>query len=177
MRLEELKKPFSVEKIHWRVGATNVDSRTHKLKWGEEPVGIPLAYIDARDLYERLDEVCGAENWQIRYPQANGKTTCEIGIRIDGEWIWKANGCGDTQVEAEKGAYSDAAKRAGVPWGIAAYLYDMPSMWVALKKKGNTYVIQDDQYTELAKAHNKLARQVQIPFTDEEANMLVARIR
>jgi len=48
--------------------------------------------------------VCGAL-WQNEHPDPNGKTTiCRIGLKIDGEWIWRADGAGDTKVEAEKGA-------------------------------------------------------------------------
>ena len=132
MELKKLKDPFPIEKIRWRTGARSKDKKK----------GIGLAYIDARDLYERLDEVCGPENWQLRYSHAASKTVCDIGIKIDGEWVWKANGAGDTQIEADKGALSDAAKRAGVPWGIAAYLYDMPNVWVHLDDYGN---IKKDQ--------------------------------
>jgi hypothetical protein len=48
------------------------------------------------------------------------------------EWVWKANGAGNSDVEAEKGACSDAFKRAAVLWGIGRYLYDLDSPWVAL---------------------------------------------
>jgi len=147
MSLEDLKKPFPANKIHWRVGAFNVNN-DGSLKWSdnnypEQPVGIPLAYIDARDLYERLDEVCGMDKWQLRYPFPG---CCEIGILVgvddkdrQTEWIWKANGAGVTDVEAEKGQYSDSAKRAGVPWGICQYLYDLPNVWMPIKKSGRSY--------------------------------------
>jgi hypothetical protein len=78
----------------------------------------------------RLDDVCGAAGWQCEYPHAGGKTICSIGIKIDGEWVWKADGAGDTDVEAEKGAISDAFKRAAVKWGIGRYLYDLDAPWV-----------------------------------------------
>ena len=136
MNLEELKKPFPANKIHWRVGAVN------KQKPGEE-AAIALAYIDARDLYERLDEVCGADKWQLRYPFAG---CCEIGILVGAddkdratEWIWKANGAGESDVEQIKGQYSDAAKRAGVPWGIAQYLYDLPNSWHPVVQAGRSW--------------------------------------
>jgi len=89
-----------------------------------------LAYIDARDVMRRLDDVCGPAGWQCRYPHAGAKTICEVGIKIGDEWVWKANGAGDTDIEAEKGAISDAFKRAAVLWGIGRYLYDMPAPWV-----------------------------------------------
>lgn len=128
----QLKAPFPANKIHWRVGATN----------GDKTSGIALAYIDARDLMERLDEVVGPEHWQSEYPWSDDKKlVCRIGIKVDGGWIWKSNGAGDTHVEAEKGAFSDAFKRAGVLFGVARYLYDLPNAWVDLEKKGRTYVI------------------------------------
>ncbi len=166
MELIKLKKPFPSEKIHWRVGATFEKDGITK--------GLALAYIDARDLYERLDDVCGAENWQIRYPQANGKTTCEIGIKINDEWVWKANGAGDTATEAEKGAYSDAAKRAGVPWGIAAYLYDMTNIYVQLKKRGKSWVIDEAEKPKLIKAHNDLVSSLINPATDDEIDSVIS---
>ena len=128
MDLSKLKTPFPVHKIHWRVGATTADKSK----------GIALAYIDARDVMGRLDEVCGPENWQCRYPFVG---CCEVGIKVDGEWIWKANGAGVTDYEAEKGQYSDAFKRAAVLWGIGQYLYDLPNEWVPIIQKGKSYVI------------------------------------
>lgn len=116
-----LERPFEVSKISWRVGATTKD----KTK------AIPLAYIDARDVMYRLDEVFGMD-WQCKYSHAEGKTICEIGVKVDGEWIWRAGGAGDTDIEAEKGAISDAFKRAAVLFGIGRYLYSIPNSWVEI---------------------------------------------
>ena len=128
---EQLKAPFPPESVHWRVGATN--AKKLGVKPWEATKGIALAYIDARDVMERLDSVVGAGNWQCRYPLASGSLLiCEIGIRVDGEWIWKANGAGETDVEADKGKCSDAFKRAAVLWGIGQYLYAPPNVWCDL---------------------------------------------
>jgi hypothetical protein len=108
-----------------------------------------LAYIDSRDVQDRLDAVCGAGGWQCRYPHAGQKTVCEIGVKIDGEWIWKADGAGDSDVEAEKGALSDAFKRAAVKWGIGRYLYDLDSPWVKITQKGRSYVIAEGEFAKL----------------------------
>lgn len=116
-----LSRPFDVKKISWRAGPTNKD----KTK------GIALAYIDARDVMYRLDEVFGLD-WQNKYTHAEKKTVCEIGVLIDGAWIWRAGGAGDTDTEAEKGAISDAFKRAAVLFGIGRYLYDLPNTWVEI---------------------------------------------
>ena len=94
------------------------------MKYRQGPGGKQLAYIDARDVADRLDEVVGQAFWQNRYTCVNGVTVCEIGLKVDGEWAWKADGAPETTIEAEKGALSDAFKRAGVKWGIARYLYD-----------------------------------------------------
>lgn len=148
--LSELKEPFPLDSIHWRIGSTNK----------EKTSGIALAYLDARDVMERLDNVFGLEGWQCRYPHANSKTCCEIGAWLgeDHGWVWKANGAGDTNFEAEKGAFSDSFKRAAVLWGIGRYLYDMPSIWVELAPGGKR--IKNDQYAILAKALEKLTTQI-----------------
>ena len=119
----ELSRPFPEPKVHWRVGARTQDKKK----------GIPLAYIDARDVMERLDFVVGPQNWQAEYPFAG---CCRLGIFLSSQWIWKANGAGETNVEAEKGQYSDAFKRAAVLWGIGRYLYDLPNVWVDLDQYG-----------------------------------------
>ena len=129
---------------------------------GDKKSGLALAYIDARDVQDRLDEICGPEGWQCSYPHANGKTVCSIGIKMGDEWIWKANGAGDTDVEAEKGALSDAFKRAAVMWGIGRYLYDVKSVWVEIEPAGKSFKIKESEYGKLrallakdAQAHAK----------------------
>lgn len=121
-----LDAPFAANRIHWRCGA-----RTKK-----KDKAIPLAYINARDVMRRLDEVMGF-NWQNRYTLAeSGLLICEIGIKIGDEWVWRSNGAGDTQVEAEKGKASDAFKRAAVMWGIGRYLYSIPNQWLPIDQFG-----------------------------------------
>lgn len=137
MNLDDLKAYFSPTLISFRVGATT------KAK----DKGIALAYLNARDVMERLDEVCGPENWQARYPFMG---CCDIGIRLfrhgmapldsgSNEWVWKSNGAGQSDIEAEKGQYSDAFKRAAVLWGIGRYLYDLPNTWYPIEPHGNSY--------------------------------------
>lgn len=126
--LEALKEPFPPEKVRWRIG---------KGGQGEEkPV---LAYIDARDVMERLDDVVGTENWQDEYRETpSGRVLCQLGLCLnlpgDGEtrpeWIYKSDGAGSTGFEGEKGGISDAFKRAAVKWGIGRYLYDVKAPWV-----------------------------------------------
>lgn len=125
---ERLKAPFDPKRVSWRVGSITK----------EQTKGMALAYIDARDVMERLDEVVGPSYWQDRYEVHGNKTICYLSLRVGpehGEWVTKADAAGDSAVEAEKGAISDAFKRAAVKWGIGRYLYDIDSPWVALENK------------------------------------------
>lgn len=150
INFEKLKAEFPGDRISWRIGSTMDDKSK----------GLALAYIDARDVMERLDEVCGPQNWQCKYSHANGKTVCDIGLcvfdasdnRPNGEWVWKADGAGDSDVEAEKGALSDAFKRAAVRWGIGRYLYDdrFKKIWVEIEPAGKSFRIKQSELNKLA---------------------------
>lgn len=134
MNLADLKAYFNPTLISWRVGATNQ----------AKDKGIALAYLNARDVMERLDEVCGAACWMARYPFIG---CCDIGIYCETSphfvtaagWVWKSNGAGQSDIEAEKGQYSDAFKRAAVLWGIGRYLYDLPNTWYPIESYGKSY--------------------------------------
>jgi hypothetical protein len=93
--------------------------------------------FDARAAMKRLDEVMGP-HWACTYPLSDaGVLICEISLKIDGEWITRADGAGETQIEAEKGKASDAFKRASTRWGIGRYLYHLPKSaknWDTLPK-------------------------------------------
>lgn len=125
MKLADLKKEFAKEKISWRAQTVTKDGSK----------AMALAYIDARDVMNRLDEVCGAESWQDSYEIVEQRTICKLMIRVGDYWVCKSDGAGETQVEGDKGAMSDAFKRAAVKWGIGRYLYDMPAPWVPCESK------------------------------------------
>lgn len=124
----ELKKPFPEGAIHWRIGARNKD----KTK------GLPLAYIDARDVMDRLDFVFGPFRWSDKYFETtHGRVICELTVYFgDGSKVMKSDGAGDTGTEGEKGAISDALKRAAVKFGIGRYLYGLGGQWVDLDQYG-----------------------------------------
>jgi hypothetical protein len=83
---------------------------------------------------------------------------CNIGIRMAGDWIWRGDGAGPTDMEAEKGTLSDAFKRAGVRWGIGRYLYDIHAGWIDLEERGETAIIPTAQRAALDELHDGLAR-------------------
>jgi hypothetical protein len=128
---DQLRAPFHPSKLHWRVGATNKDKTS----------AIALAYLNARDVMNRLDDVMGYD-WQNKYSLSDsGLLICDIGLKINSEWIWRANGAGASDIEAEKGQASDAFKRAAVLFGVGQYLYSLETMWTPIKAQGRSYVI------------------------------------
>lgn len=149
--LSKLASPFPPDIIRWRIGQVSKDGGK----------GMALAYIDSRDVQRRLDDVCG-EYWTDEIiVQSNGLVTCRIGIWFDDRLVWRQDGTaamqerptGDLDAKAEqkiemsqKGAASDAFKRAAVKWGVGRYLYDLPTPWV----KVNQYrQIEEHEYSRL----------------------------
>ena len=122
----KLAAPFPPDAISWRVGSTT----------GDKTKGMALAFIDSRDVQDRLDAVCGPAGWQDEYTHAGEKTVCRISIKVGEDWIGKADGAGDTDYEAEKGALSAAFKRAAVKWGVGRYLYGLKAPWVEIEPAG-----------------------------------------
>jgi hypothetical protein len=146
----KLAAPFDPVEVLWRVGSMTKDKKK----------AMALAYMDARVVMERLDSVCGPANWQCRYSHATGKTVCDIAIKCDNEWVWKADGAGDSDIEAEKGALSDAFKRAAVRWGIGRYLYEIASPWVEVDEWKK---IKDHEYKKLESILVQHARSTPAP--------------
>lgn len=134
-----LSAPFLPTQISWRIGPTSADKKS----------GIALAYLDSRDVQDRLDLVCTPGGWQDRYPHVGQKTVCEITILCGDTWVTKSDGAGDTDMEAEKGALSDAFKRAAVKWGIGRYLYSLPNVWVSIVPAGRSFKIPDSEKGKL----------------------------
>lgn len=117
---ERLAMPFNPSCVEWR--AQTVNKRDGKS-------ALALAYIDARSVMARLDEVVGPQNWQDKYRYEGDRTFCELSLRIDGEWLTKSDTSDDSNMEAAKGGASGAFKRAAVKWGIGRYLYDVDAIW------------------------------------------------
>ena len=144
--MAELAAPFPPSQVEWRVGSTT---------GGEDKKrGMALAYLNARTVADRFNEVFGML-WQCRYSHAGPRCICEIGLYAAGEWYWRADGAGDTDVEAEKGGLSDAFKRAAVRWNVGRYLYDMDAPWVDIERSGRSYRIKPGALVDL---RNKAAR-------------------
>ena len=140
MNLEDLKKEIPFK---WRVQSAN--------QYGASCV----AYIDARQVQDLLDEVCEPFGWQTTFDEYKGNLFCNIGICIKGVWVWKSD-CGtESHVEKQKGEASDAFKRAAVMWGIGRFLYskkiiklpvkqNQQGKWLPYSKKTDRFVYGDD---------------------------------
>jgi hypothetical protein len=66
-------------------------------------------------------------------------------------------------MEAEKGAISDAFKRAAVMWGIGRYLYDLDSPWVQIEPRGRSFTIAPSEHPKLRALLSKDAKKDQPP--------------
>ncbi len=96
---------------------------------------LALAYVDARVIQDRLDEVLGVEGWQDEYEcLPDGSVICRLRLRIGDEWVTKMDVGGPSEQpdggDRMKAAFSDALKRAAVKFGVGRYLYRLPSQWV-----------------------------------------------
>jgi len=132
MNLEKLQEPFKAEDIEWRVQSAGNGARG---VWARV-----LAYVTSRAIQNRLDDVCGPENWKNEFATGpNGGILCGISIKCGEEWVTKWDGSDNTQIEAVKGGLSGAMKRAGSQWGIGRYLYSLKEGYATISEKGKHY--------------------------------------
>ena len=150
MNLQDLKKVISYK---WRVQSFS------KFK----AQGQCVAYIDARQAQDLLDDVVGVGNWQDKYYSEGGLLFCSVGIKVDSEWVWKADTGSESNMEAQKGHSSDAFKRACVKWGIGRFLYNLKIQYVEANEiktqKNYPYPVQNGKRIwDLTKHINSLGK-------------------
>lgn len=129
----KLTAPFPSADVEWRI--SQAGSGTNGV-WAKV-----LAYITARAIQERLDEVFGVDGWRNEFREGpSGGVICRLYFRgDDGEWTWREDGAENTEIEAIKGGLSGALKRAGAALGIGRYLYHLPEGWAKVSDKGENY--------------------------------------
>jgi hypothetical protein len=119
-----------------------------------------LDYIDARYVMDKLDHL-GPENWQDQFvDRPDGSVRCGIGLLVGGDWVWKWDVGTVSDIEPEKGSYSEAFKRAGVKWGIGRDLYGHKATRSAPQPRraapapvvANAPTAEDDGFAALAAA-------------------------
>lgn len=131
MDLSKLSLPFSEDEIEWRIGQCG--------KKGNGQIwAMCLAYVQARAVMNRLDDVCGPENWRTAYRFISGSADtapgiiCELSIFINGLWVTKEDGAEQTDIESFKGGLSSSLKRTGSTWGIGRYLYKLEANFATI---------------------------------------------
>lgn len=132
--MTQLSEPFQVKDVKFRAGATS--ERNGELK------ALALAYIEARDVMNRLDEVVGWDGWQDEY-----RVLRETGNSLEVECTLTINGVSRSDAgigDDAKAAYSDALKRAAVKFGVGRYLYNLPKVWVHAKRVGKAVYLNAD---------------------------------
>lgn len=134
---KRLLEPFAPQDVEWRIAQKGAKDG--------KPWAKVLAYITNRAIMNRLDEVCGPENWQNDFRALDGAFLCGIAIKVNGEWVWKWDGAQESQIEATKGGISGAMKRAGVQWGIGRYLYLLEEGFADICQNGAHWVGEDKQ--------------------------------
>jgi hypothetical protein len=144
---QELASPFAPEQVAWRVqGKANAGQRAQV-----------VAYISARDVAERLDNVVGCGSWsfdwQPLHVDAAGEVQTARGV-LSIHGVSKADVGTGSNFEASKGCVSDALKRCAVLWGVGRYLYDIHACWVVVDDKGRI------SEADLAKLRAALARRM-----------------
>lgn len=128
-----LADPFPADVVGWKPQTAN----------GARALAV--AYIDARDVMDRLDEVMGIDGWMDQYAgEPDGCVRCTLSLLINGKWVSKVDVGGESEQkdagDKRKAAYSDALKRAAVKWGVGRYLYSLPSQWADYDEHKRAFV-------------------------------------
>jgi hypothetical protein len=128
-----LAEPFEASEVRWKP-ATISGNRA-----------LAIAYVDARVIQDRLDDVLGVEGWQDEYEcLSDGSVMCRLRIKVGGEWITKMDVGGPSEQpdggDRMKAAFSDSLKRAAVKFGLGRYLYRLPAQWVDYDPRNRQFV-------------------------------------
>lgn len=127
--IEKLIAPLTAGEIEWKV-QSNKNGKT-----------MIAPYIDSRAVMTRFDRAFGALGWQnalkeVHLGDGENAWLCGIGVRDEGgEWVWKWDGAGASDLEPVKGGISGAMKRAATQWGVGRDLYNYPRVFISGEHK------------------------------------------
>lgn len=130
-KIKELRRPYTPEAVKFRPdGKIRDDADTATVRC--------LAYIDARLVSDRLNEIVGG-NWWDSYTIFGGKGAVMCDLTVMGVTHQDVGiPTGTTAGSTAKAVLSDALKRAAVKFGIGAYLYALPVFRAEINKYGLT---------------------------------------
>lgn len=126
MSFDKFTLPLRPNEVEWKIQSS---------KSGKTLV---VPYIDARAVFNRLDECFGAIFWKNEFKEVSGGFIAGISIDFtqSGEWITKYDGASLTNIEPVKGGISDSMKRAAHAWGLGRELYmKYPKVYVTGEHK------------------------------------------
>jgi hypothetical protein len=118
-----LTAPFPADAVHWKPIVVKGNR------------ALAAAYLDARAVMQRLDQVLGVAGWSDSYQLVNGgSVVCSLSIKVGDEWITKQDVGSPSEQPNDgdklKAAFADSLKRAAVKLGIGRFLYKLPAQWV-----------------------------------------------
>jgi hypothetical protein len=150
--VQALRKPFDPELIKWKI-QTNP-------KEGQDKA-IVVAFIDSRDVTERLDLATGGD-WSSEFslPQVNAgaQFSLECALTV----------CGVTRrdvgtvpaprqnEDSTKDLYSDALKRAAVQFGVGSHVYRFPKVKAKVQASGKSFYLTFRAVDELLMLNRQL---------------------
>lgn len=138
---KQLQAPFPPEAVDFRPQGKPLGNGKGRV----------VAYVDARAVQDRLDEVFGPAGWSFTWEPLMQSSTAITVVRgtitVDGIAKSDVGDAGDT--EPSKSAVSDALKRAAVHWGIGRYLYGLGASYVTVKETPHGWVPADGEVDRL----------------------------
>ena len=117
-----------------------------------------LLYMTSRTVTDLLDETVGSRNWTSEFYTVNNMVVCRIGIWDEDKkmFVYKSDTGSESNIEAEKGLFSDCYKRCLSRWGVNE-LYSAPSIVVDDDGYGNRgYYVSLIRYDETARKITEL---------------------
>lgn len=127
--------------------ADEIECRPAMVKDGKATM---LLYIDSRAVVRLLNETVGQTNWCMEFEDVNGQLVGKMGIWDEdkGMFVYKSDTGSESNIEAQKGLFSDCYKRCLSRWGVDE-LYTAPRIVIEDDKYGNTgYKVSRIEYNE-----------------------------
>lgn len=134
-----------------------------------------IAFIDARLVMDRLDDVVGVDGWQDEYTPTgeDGGVICRLSLKIGGVWVSKTDVGGQSEQpdsgDRTKAAFSDALKRTAVKFGIGRYIYRLGHQWCDYDPQKRQF-IQRPQLPNWALPNKQPKKPAPAPYADPDTH-------
>lgn len=118
----ELSRPFRPDQVDWKPQTVKGNR------------AMAVAYVTARTVMDRLDDVLGVGNWQTSYRPFGDGVVCCLRAKVGDIWVLHED-VGSPSEQPDDGdrlkaSFSDSLKRAAIHLGVARYLYELPHQWL-----------------------------------------------